>query len=57
MQIPAPSLPPGFVSPPSGFIGFVMLYVLFEEIVLLALPRTLSNRILETLFPALRRML
>jgi hypothetical protein len=57
MQIPAPPLPPGFVSPPSGFIGFVMLYVLFVEIVLLALPRKLSNRILETLFPTLRRML
>jgi hypothetical protein len=32
-----------------------MLYVLFVEIVLLALPRKLSSRILETLFPILRR--
>jgi hypothetical protein len=35
----------------------VILYVLFAEIVLLALPRKLSNRILETLFPTLRRLL
>jgi hypothetical protein len=34
-----------------------MLYVLFVEIVLLALPRKFSNRILETLFPILRRLL
>jgi hypothetical protein len=34
-----------------------MLYVLFAEIVLLALPRAWSKRILETLFPALRRLL
>jgi hypothetical protein len=34
-----------------------MLYVLFVEIVLLALPRRISNRILETLFPILRRLL
>jgi len=34
-----------------------MLYVLFVEIVLLALPRKLSNRILEILFPLLRRHL
>jgi hypothetical protein len=35
----------------------VKLYVLFVEIVLLALPRKLGNRILETLFPILRRLL
>jgi len=50
-------LPPGFIPPQSGFLEFVMLYVLFVEIVLLALPRRISNRILETLFPILRRML
>jgi hypothetical protein len=33
-----------------------MLYVLFVEIVLLALPRRIGNRILEVLFPALRRL-
>jgi hypothetical protein len=32
-----------------------MLYVLFMEIVLLALPREIGNRILDTLFPILRR--
>jgi hypothetical protein len=32
-----------------------MLYVLFVEIVLLALPRRISNRILEILFPILSR--
>ena len=57
MQLPTPPLPPGFVPPPSGVFEFVMLYVLFVEMVLLALPRTWSKRILEILFPALRRML
>jgi hypothetical protein len=32
-------------------------YVLFVEIVLLALPRKLGKRILEILFPILRRLL
>jgi len=57
MQLPTPQLPPGLVPPPSGFLEFVMLYVLFVEIVLLALPRKISNQILETLFPILRRHL
>jgi hypothetical protein len=39
MQLPTPPLPPDFVSHPSGFLEFVMLYVLFVEIVLLASPR------------------
>jgi hypothetical protein len=34
-----------------------MLYVLFVETVLLALPRKISVRILETLSPILRRLL
>jgi len=34
-----------------------MLYVLFVEIVLLALPQKIGNRVLETLFPILRRLL
>jgi hypothetical protein len=34
-----------------------MLYVLLVEIVLLALPHKIANRILETLFPILRRLL
>jgi len=50
-------LPPGFVSPPSGFLEFVMLYVLFVEIVLLALPRRIGNRTLEIMFPILRHRL
>ena len=50
-------MPVGFVPPPSGFLEFVMLYVLFVEIVLLALPRRISNWILEILFPLLRRHL
>jgi hypothetical protein len=57
MQLPAPQLPPGFVPPPSGFLEFVMLYVLFVGIVLLSLPRRISNWILEVLFPILRRPL
>jgi hypothetical protein len=35
----------------------MMLYVLCVEIVLLALPQKLGNRILETLFPILRLLL
>ncbi len=42
---------------PSRSLEFVMLYVLFVETVLLALPRKISNRILEILFPILRRLL
>ena len=42
---------------PSRFLEFVMLYMLLVEVVLLALPRKISNRILETLFPILRRLL
>jgi len=57
VQAPYPPLPPGFVLPPSGFLEFVMLYLLFVEIVLLALPRKVGNRILETRFPILRRYL
>jgi len=34
-----------------------MIYVLFVEIVLLALPLKLGSRILERLFPVLRRYL
>jgi hypothetical protein len=43
------------VLPRSRFLEFVMLYVLFVETVLLALPRKSSVRNLETLFPILRR--
>jgi hypothetical protein len=57
VQLPAPPLPPGFVPPPLDAFGFVMFYVLFVEIVLVALPRKIGNRILETLFPILRRYL
>ena len=55
MQLPNPPLPPGFVPPPSGFLEFVMLYVLFVKIVLLALPRKWGKYTLEVLFPVLRR--
>jgi hypothetical protein len=40
-----------------AFLEFVVLYVLFVEIVLLALLRKPSSRILETLFPIFRRCL
>ncbi len=52
-----PPLSPRFIPPPSGFLEFVMLYVLALQLVLLALPQKLGNRILETLFPILRRHL
>jgi hypothetical protein len=55
VQLPAPRLPPDLVPPPSGFLDFVMLCVLFVEIVLLALPRKIGNRILETLLPIVCR--
>ena len=57
IQLPAPPLPPGFQPPPFDFFFFAMLYGLFLELVLLALPRKWRNRILETLFPILRRPL
>ncbi len=58
MQLPfQPTLPPGFAPPPSGLLDFIMLYVLFVEIALLALPRKIGKRVLETLFPILRRLL
>jgi hypothetical protein len=58
MQIPfQPPLPPGFQPPPMDLFGWVCLYILFLELVLLAMPRKFSNRILETLFPILRRYL
>jgi len=36
--------------------GWVCLYVMFLELVLLALPRKIGKRILETLFPILRSL-
>jgi hypothetical protein len=56
MQIPTPPLPPGFVPPPMDIFGWVCLYVLLLELVLLALPRKIGKRILETLFPILRSL-
>ena len=54
MQIPP--LPPGFVPPPFNFFDFLCLYLVLLEFILLALPRKISNRILETLFPILHRL-
>src|SRR2546427_5495360 len=57
-QIPLrPSMPPGFVPPPMDMFGFLMFYLVVLELVLLALPRKIEKRILETLFPILRRPL
>ena len=53
MQFPTPPLPPGFVPPPLDLFGFLGLYVVALELILLALPRKFRNRILETLFPGL----
>ena len=50
-----PPLPPGFIPPPFNFFDFVCLYFVFLESVLLALPHKIANRILEILFPILRR--
>jgi hypothetical protein len=43
--------------PPPDFYDFVMVYVPAIQLALLVLPRKVSNRILETLFPTLRRVL
>jgi hypothetical protein len=41
--------------PPFNFLDFACLYLVLLELVVLALPRKLANRILEMLFPILRR--
>jgi hypothetical protein len=51
-----PPLPPNFIPPPFNWFQFVMLYLVFLELVLLLLPRKIGKRILETLFPVLRRL-
>jgi hypothetical protein len=48
-------MPPGSVPPPFNFFDFVCLYIAGLELVMLALPRKISNRILETLFSILPR--
>jgi hypothetical protein len=58
VQLPfPPPLPPGFVPPPSGFLEFVMLYIAVLELILIALPGRIRNRVLEILLPFLRRPL
>ena len=56
MQLPLP--PPGFVPVPApfNFWDFLCLYLVLLEVVVLALPRRISDRVLEALFPILRRM-
>ena len=56
VQLPTPLLPPGFQPPPMDMFGWVCVYVLLLELVLLALPHKIGKRILETLFPILRNM-
>jgi hypothetical protein len=36
--------------------GFVMFYLIVLELILIALPRKIGKRILETLFPVLRSL-
>jgi hypothetical protein len=43
--------------PPFNWFQFVMLYLVFLELILLLLPRKIGKRILQTLFPILRRYL
>jgi len=57
MQLPAPPLPPGFIPPPFNLFDFLCLYLVLLGLVLLALPRRWTKRILDVLFPALRRYL
>jgi hypothetical protein len=56
MQLPPP-FPPGFLPPPLDWFQFAMLYAAVLEVVVLACPRKIRIRILETLFPRLRRPL
>ena len=55
-QLPLPPMPPGNDPQPLGFFDFAMLYVVVLQMMLLALSPRVSNRILETLFPILRRL-
>ena len=55
LQLPLPPTPFGNDPYLFGFLDFVMLYVLILQLALLALPFRVSHRILETLFPILRR--
>jgi hypothetical protein len=57
VQLPNPPLSPGFVPPPFNVFEFFCLYLVLVELVLLALPRKWGKRVLEVLFPILRRML
>jgi hypothetical protein len=54
-QLPLPPMPPGNEAHPFGFFDFVMLYVVILQLTLLALSPRVSDRILEILFPILRR--
>jgi hypothetical protein len=55
-QLPLPPMPSGNDPQPLGFFDFAMLYVVVLQMMLLALSPRVSNRILETLFPILRRL-
>ncbi len=58
LQLPyQPPLPPGFQPPPMDAFGFAMFYLAVLELILIALPQKVSRRILEGLFPVLRRHL
>jgi hypothetical protein len=54
-QLPLPLTPPGNDPQPLSFLDFAMLYVVVLQLTLLALSPRVSHRILETLFPILRR--
>ncbi|SRR5712692_667426 len=57
MQLPNPPLPPGFIPPTLDAFAFAMFYLIVLELVLIALPGNVRNRVLETLLPFLRRPL
>ena len=54
-QLTLPPMPPGNEPHPFGFFDFVMLYVVILQLTLLALSPQVTHRILEILFPILRR--
>ena len=46
-----PPYPPDFVPPPLDWFQFAMLYIVFVELILLALPKTWFCVLFRTAFP------
>lgn len=55
IQLPVPPSPSGFVPLPFNFFDFVLFYIAALELVLLAMPRKWSHKLMDVLFPILRQ--